>query len=58
MHSTNSGFHCCYNVQTAVDSGSHLIAEYEVTDHNTDQGQLATTRDISKSYAIKTERRN
>jgi transposase len=40
MHSTNSGFHCCYNVQTAVDAGSHLIAEYEVTDHNTDQGLL------------------
>jgi len=40
MHSTNSGFHCCYNVQTAVDSGSHLIAEYEVTSQNTDQGLL------------------
>ena len=39
MH-TRNGFHCCYNVQTAVDSGSHLIAEYEVTDHNTDQGLL------------------
>ena len=30
MHSKD-GFRCCYNVQTAVDSGSHLIAEYEVT---------------------------
>lgn len=39
MH-TKDGFHCCYNVQTAVDSGSHLIAEYEVTNHNTDQGLL------------------
>lgn len=39
MH-TNNGFHCCYNIQTAVDSGSHLIAEYEVTSHNTDQGLL------------------
>ena len=39
MHSKN-GFHCCYNVQTAVDSGSHLIAEYEVTSRNTDQGLL------------------
>jgi transposase len=35
MHS-NDGFHCCYNVQTAVDSGSHFIADYEVTNHNTD----------------------
>jgi transposase len=39
MH-TKDGFHCCYNVQTAVDGGSHLIAEYEVTNHNTDQGLL------------------
>ncbi|NLX77498.1 MAG: helix-turn-helix transcriptional regulator, partial [Clostridiaceae bacterium] len=29
-----------YNVQTAVDKGSHLIADYEVTNHNTDQGLL------------------
>ncbi len=39
MHSKD-GFHCCYNVQTAVDKGSHLIAEYEVTNHNNDQGLL------------------
>lgn len=39
MHSKD-GFHCCYNVQTAVDKGSHLIAEFEVTNHNTDQGLL------------------
>ena len=39
MHSKN-GFHCCYNVQTAVDSGSHLIADYEVSSQNTDQGLL------------------
>ena len=39
MHSKD-GFHCCYNVQTAVDKGSHLIADYEVTNHNTDQGLL------------------
>lgn len=45
MHSKD-GFHCCYNVQTAVDNGSHLIAEYEVTNHNTDQGLL---KDIAES---------
>lgn len=39
MHSKD-GFHCCYNVQTAVDKGSHLIADYEVTNQNTDQGLL------------------
>lgn len=39
MHSKD-GFHCCYNIQTAVDKGSHLIADYEVTNRNTDQGLL------------------
>ncbi len=47
MHSKD-GFHCCYNVQTAVDSGSHLIAEYEVTNHNTDQGLLKQVADSAK----------
>lgn len=45
MHSKD-GFHCCYNTQTAVDGGSHLIAEYEVTNHNTDQGLL---KDVAQS---------
>jgi transposase len=40
MH-TKDGFNCCYNVQTAVDAGSHLIASFEVTNHNTDQGLLS-----------------
>lgn len=39
MH-TKDGFNCCYNVQTAVDADSHLIAEYEVTGNATDQGLL------------------
>lgn len=47
MHSKD-GFHCCYNVQTAVDSGSHLIAEYEVTNHNTDQGLLQQVTEQAK----------
>lgn len=47
MHSKD-GFHCCYNVQTAVDGGSHLIAGYEVTNHNTDQGLLNETATIAK----------
>lgn len=47
MHSKD-GFHCCYNVQTSVDSGSHLIAEYEVTNHNTDQGLLNEIAEKSK----------
>ena len=39
MHSKD-GFHCSYNIQTAVDSESHLICSYQVTNHNTDQGLL------------------
>jgi transposase len=39
MH-TRNGFHCCYNVQTATDAGSHLICEYEVTGENSDAGHF------------------
>ena len=54
MHSKD-GFHCCYNVQTAVDKGSHLIAEYQVTNHNTDQGLLEEVAvGIMKSLDIET----
>ena len=53
MHSKD-GFHCCYNVQTAVDGGSHLIAEYEVTNHNTDQGLLREVAESTKE-ALGTE---
>ena len=35
-------------MQTAVDKGSHLIAEYEVTNHNTDQGLLQEVADITR----------
>jgi len=45
MH-TRNGFHCCYNVQTSVDAGSHLICEYEVTNQTNDVGQLT---DLSKN---------
>ena len=47
MHSKD-GFHCSYNIQTAVDDGSHLIAEYKVTNHNTDQGLLMDVADSTK----------
>lgn len=54
MHSKD-GFHCSYNVQTAVDGGSHLIAEYEVTDHNTDQGLLnGVCKEAKKTLGVKT----
>lgn len=54
MHSKD-GFHCSYNVQTAVDGGSHLIAEYEVTNHNTDQGLLnGVCKEAKKTLGVKT----
>lgn len=54
MHSKD-GFHCCYNVQTAVDKGSHLIAEYEVTNHNTDQGLLKeVSQSVKESLEVET----
>lgn len=40
MHSHKDGFHCCYNVQTAVDHSTHLIGDYLVTNHINDQGLL------------------
>jgi len=46
MHSKD-GFHCSYNIQTAVDGGSHLIAEYETT-NETDVGHLREVSDKAK----------
>lgn len=40
MHSHKDGYHCCYNVQTAVGSHSHFILDYQVTNHVNDQGIL------------------
>lgn len=40
MHTTKDGYHCCYNVQTAVSAESKLIVDYEVTNHVNDQGIL------------------
>lgn len=52
---SKDGYHCYYNVQTAVDDGSHLIAEYEVTNHCTDQGLLQQVADQTRgNLAIET----
>ena len=47
MHSKD-GFHCSYNVQTAVDSANHLIAEYLVTNRCNDVGLLHTVSQQAK----------
>jgi hypothetical protein len=45
---SKDGFHCYYNIQTAVDKGSHLIAEYQVTNCCTDQGLLKEVADSTR----------
>lgn len=45
------GFGVSYNVQTAVSSESHLIADYQVTTAVTDYGQLAPTlSEVKEEY--------
>jgi Transposase and inactivated derivatives len=55
MHSKD-GFHCSYNIQSAVDEGNHMIAAYEVT-NTTDVGHLKEVSDIAKKV-LKTEKIN
>ena len=40
MPAKEGGIKACYNVQTAVDAGSHMIADFRVTDTPSDRGQL------------------
>jgi len=47
----NEGFVVGYNVQTAVEEGSHLIAAYRVTDNPTDHGELTATALEAKERA-------
>ena len=48
MMRTKDGYACCYNVQTAVDKGSHLIAEYEVTNSCNDYNSLTQVAQSTK----------
>ena len=45
---TRNGFHCCYNVQAAVDAGSHLFCEYEVTSNTNDMNQFSSIAQQTK----------
>ena len=40
---SKNGFIVAYNVQTAVDSETHMIEDYLVTDHVTDHGLIGET---------------
>lgn len=47
----NEGFEVGYNVQTAVESKSHMIAGYNVTNDVTDHGQLTqTVKEVKEDF--------
>ena len=43
MPAKEGGIKACYNVQTAVDAKSHMIADFNITDSPSDKGQLCTS---------------
>ena len=43
MPAKEGGIKACYNVQTAVDAKSHMIADFNITDSPSDKGQLCET---------------
>ena len=50
---SNEGFCVGYNVQTAVDAGSHLIAGFNVTNAPTDHGQLTDLSiDVKEMFGV------
>ena len=49
----NEGFCVGYNVQTAVDADSHMIAGFQITNHPTDHGQMTSVAtDVKKDYGV------
>lgn len=49
----NEGFCVCYNVQTAVDAESHMIATCQVTNRPTDHGQLTSVAsEVKNDYGV------
>ena len=46
---TRNGFSMSYNVQTAVDSKTHLIKDFKVTDRPSDYGLLSETIERTKN---------
>lgn len=43
-----NGMDTAYNVQTAVDTGTHIMLDYNMTNANTDHGQIAPTMEYLK----------
>lgn len=51
----NNGFGVGYNVQTAVDAGSHLIAGFVMTNHPTDHGLItAVASEVKADMGVAT----
>lgn len=48
---SKNGFMVAYNVQTAVDSETHLIEDYQLTNQPTDHGLIRSTVDYLKEQA-------
>lgn len=48
MPAKEGGFKACYNVQTAVDASSHLIADFHVTNNSSDRGMLHESMELCK----------
>lgn len=49
----NEGFCVGYNVQTAVDAGSHMIAGFQVTNNPTDHGQITSVAsEVKADYGV------
>jgi transposase len=46
-----NGMDTAYNVQTAVDTETHMLLDYHMTNANTDHGQLAPTMEHLKEQA-------
>lgn len=54
MRMSKDGYHCCYNVQTAVSASSKLVIDYEVTNHINDQGILHEfTENVKETAGIR-----
>ena len=48
MPAKEGGIKACYNVQTAVDAGSHMIVDFDVTNSSSDRGTLNQTAEKCK----------
>ena len=43
MPAKEGGIKACYNIQTAVDAGSHIIVDFDVTNNSSDRGTMNQT---------------